>query len=141
MIFFVFSSFFGQKSIFWVLGRKICIMFSPILYELYCSQFVLLYTFLRLLSSAGSLNLSNFFTKNRGFSKLFGRKKIQKTFFTQMLELILWFLSYHTHLYLDPSRRAHQMSKSLPPQPLAPYRFLESGRPDQVSAGAHFSMV
>ena len=45
---------------------------------MYCGYFALLHASLRLLSSAGSLDLSNFWpkmAKNRGFSKILGRKK------------------------------------------------------------------
>ena len=37
-------------------------------------------------------------------------------------------------------RGSHQVSNFIPP-PLAPYRLHESGRPDQVSAGARYSLA
>ena len=81
-----FSKFFDILVIFWAQktnflnfwGEKFCNFFSPISKGLYCGHFALLHAFLRLLSSAGSLDLSNFWpkqAKNRGFSNILGRNK------------------------------------------------------------------
>ena len=85
-IFWSFFAIFGpKKSIFWIFGEKILKFFSLISKGFYCSHFSPLHASLRLSSTAGSLDLSNFWpkmSKNRGFSKILSRKKFfSKKFF------------------------------------------------------------
>ena len=116
-IFLFFWSFFGpKKSIFWMGGGgEILTFFSALLKGLYCVHFALLHASLRLLSSACSLDLSNFWPKWQKIEVFanFGSKKLffEKKFLYPLLELFISvLLSHHTHMYLYPSRRAHQMS-------------------------------
>ena len=115
---------------------------SSISLELYCGYFALLHASLRLSSSWGSLDLSNFFTKYRGFSKILVRTNFFEKFFYQNIlnNFVLFKLSYIllplTIESCSPNEQIHPAATRL-----APYRFLESGRPDQVSAGAHFSLA
>ena len=73
-----FLPFLGPKNRFFeFLGGEILKFFSPISKGLYCGHFAPLHASLRLSSTAGSLDLSNFWpkmAKNRGFSKILGRK-------------------------------------------------------------------
>ena len=106
-----FWPFLGPKiSIFLIFEGAILKFLSPILKGLCCGHFALLYAPLRLSSFAGSLDLSIFFRKN---------------FLYPLLELFIAVLFYHhTYMYLNPSRRARQMSSFIPPPPL---RFTKCG--------------
>ena len=77
-VFWPFLPFLGPKNRFFdFLGGENLNFFSPISKGLYCGHFAPLHASLRLLSTAGSLDLSNFWpkmAKNIGFSKIWGRK-------------------------------------------------------------------
>ena len=82
----IFWIFGPKKSIFWIFGEEFCKFFLFISKGLYYGYFALLHASLRLSSSAGSLDLSNFWPKwpkNRSFSKILARKNnFEKIFCT-----------------------------------------------------------
>ena len=81
--------------------------------------------------------------KNRGFSKILDRKVyFSKKKFARSFRALYCGSFEPSYSYVAlPVEACLPDEQSGPTPALAPYRLLESGRPDQVSAGAHFSLA
>ena len=121
-----------KKLIVWLfLGRNFDKNFSSISKGLYCGHFAPLHSSLRLLSSAGSLDLSNFWpkmAKNRVFSKILGPKKCFWNFFYQNFGNTFCGIFKPSYIHVSLPISARSSNELIAPLGFSTSPLVESGR-------------